>query len=112
MTLKLRYKPVDAAAEQGTSRKVVKHVPVGAADFDKASEATRFSSSVAALGMILRGSPHKGNATTHWVVETATNASEHDPNDYRKEFIQVATKVGMIQVQDDRIFDQGGNPID
>lgn len=104
LTLKLRYKPVDAKAEQGTSRKVVKHVPANAVTFDKASEATRFTSSVAALGMILRGSPHKGQATSHWVVETAQGAKAHDPNGYRHEFIQLATQVGLLEAERDNAF--------
>jgi len=101
LTLKLRYKPVDAEAEQGTSRKVVKHVPAEAVEFEKASESTRFASSVAAMGMILRGSPHKGNANTFWVVETAKGASERDPNGYRAEFVRLATQAGLLEMQRD-----------
>ena len=104
LTLKLRYKPVDAKAEQGTSRKVVKHVPANAVAFEKASEATRFTSSVAAMGMILRGSKHRGQATSHWVVETAQAAKAHDPNGYRNEFIQLATQVGLLEAQRDNAF--------
>lgn len=104
LTLKLRYKPVDTAATQGTSRKVVKHVPANAVAFDQASEATRFTSSVAALGMILRGSPHKGQATSHWAVETAQGAKAHDPNGYRNEFIQLATQVGLLEAARDNAF--------
>ena len=104
LTLKLRYKPVDAKAEQGTSRKVVKHVPAQAVEFDQASEATRFASSVAAMGMILRGSPHKGAATTQWVIDTAQNATGHDPRAYREEFVRMATQVDIIQTQRDNAF--------
>ncbi|MEM9347955.1 MAG: von Willebrand factor type A domain-containing protein [Planctomycetota bacterium] len=104
LTLKLRYKPVDAAAEQGTSRKVVKHVPAEAVEFAKASEATRFTASVAAMGMILRGSPHKGDATTRWVVDTAEAAKENDPNGYRDEFVRIATQIGILEMQRDEAF--------
>jgi len=99
LTLKLRYKPVDAAAEQGTSRKVVKHVPAEAVAYEKASEATRFASSVAAMGMILRGSPYRGTATSQWVAETVVNAKAHDPNGYRDEFFKLATQVGILETQ-------------
>ncbi|MEM6505324.1 MAG: von Willebrand factor type A domain-containing protein [Planctomycetota bacterium] len=104
LTVKLRYKPVDAAAEQGTSRKVVKHVPAEAVGFAKASEATRFTASVAAMGMILRGSPHKGDATTRWVVDTAQAAKENDPNGYRDEFVRIATQAGLLEMQRDEAF--------
>jgi Ca-activated chloride channel family protein len=107
LTLKLRYKPVDAKAEEGTSRKIVKHVPAKAVAFDKASETTRFASSVAAMGMILRGSPHKGEATTRWVVETAQAASEHDPNGYRDEFIRLATQAGLLEMEREDAFRPG-----
>jgi len=99
LTLKLRYKPVDAEAEQGTSRKVVKHVPAEAVEFEKASESTRFASSVAAMGMILRGSPYRGTANTQWVAETVVNAKTHDPNGYRDEFFKLATQVGILETQ-------------
>ena len=70
LMLKLRYKPVDAAAMQGTSRRVVVHVPVGSVPFGQASETTRFSAAVAAFGMVLRGSQHRGDVDLTWIVAT------------------------------------------
>lgn len=97
MTLKLRFKPVDAAAEAGTSRKVVTHVPAQAVEFEKASEPTRFAASVAAMGMLLRGSPYSGAASEPWVIETAEKAAEFDPDGLRKQFIEMAQRVQAIQ---------------
>jgi len=96
LMLKLRYKPVDAAAEQGTSRRVVLHVPADSVPFNEASETTRFAAAVAALGMNLRRSPHRGTADLRWVVATADAARQHDPHGYREQFIDVAERARQI----------------
>ncbi|MGB0768857.1 MAG: YfbK domain-containing protein, partial [Phycisphaeraceae bacterium] len=74
--------------------------------FAEASEATRFASSVAAMGMILRGSPHKGTATTKWVALTAEDAKTFDPHGYRDEFFRLATRVGAIEAKNKEAFGQ------
>ncbi|XAL98592.1 von Willebrand factor type A domain-containing protein [Phycisphaeraceae bacterium D3-23] len=96
LTVALRFKPVDAAATQGTSRRIAVHVPAGRVAFDAASEDTRFAAAVAALGMTLRGSPHRGTADLAWVVATADAAREHDPHGHRAEFISVAEQARRI----------------
>lgn len=96
LMLKLRYKPVDAAAEQGTSRRVTLAVPAQSVPFDQASETTRFAAAVAALGMNLRRSPHRGTADLRWVVATADAARQHDPHGYREQFIDVAERARQI----------------
>jgi len=98
LTVKLRYKPVDAAAEAGTSRKIVKHVPAASVPFDQASEPTRFASSVAAMGMLLRGSPHSGKATAQWVRDTAGDAKTFDPTGLRHQFTEMVDKA--IEIRD------------
>jgi len=97
LTLKIRYKPVDAAAEEGTSRLVERHVPAAAVAFDEASEPTRFAASVAAMGMVLRGSPYRGTANTQWVIDTARASRSYDPNGLRDQFVQLATRAQRIE---------------
>ena len=57
-----------------------------------ASQASRdftWSAAVAAFGMVLRDSPHKGNATLAAVAELARSARGPDPAGYRAEFLQL-----------------------
>ncbi|MBL7974118.1 MAG: von Willebrand factor type A domain-containing protein [Candidatus Kapabacteria bacterium] len=61
--------------------------------FASASEDTRFASSVAALGLILRDSKYKGTATKADVQKWATAARTFDPNNYRSDFISLLAKV-------------------
>ncbi|MEM9416533.1 MAG: von Willebrand factor type A domain-containing protein [Planctomycetota bacterium] len=96
MTVALRYKPVDAAATQGTSRRIAVHVPAQSVPFAEASEPTRFAAAVAALGMTLRGSAHRGSADLSWVIATADAAREHDPHGHRAEFIDVAEQARKL----------------
>jgi len=93
LAVRLRYKPVDAPAEDGTSRLI--QTPVFAQDavpFMQADEPTRFAASVAGFGMLLRSSPHAGDATLDWVLETAKQAKTHDPGQRRDEFLKLVTK--------------------
>ena len=48
-----------------------------------------FAAAVAAFGMILRDSPHKGTATFDGVVELAQEGLGPDPSGYRKEFVEM-----------------------
>ena len=54
-----------------------------------ATENTRFAASVAGFGMLLKESKYKGNLTKQMVLTLGTNATTYDPNNYRKEFIQL-----------------------
>lgn len=54
-----------------------------------ASENYRFSAAVAAWGMLLRNSEHKGNATYEMVYELGKNARGADGFGYRKEFLEL-----------------------
>ena len=48
-----------------------------------------WSAAVAAFGMLLRDSPHKGNATFAAVKELAQSSRGDDPHGYRAEFLQL-----------------------
>lgn len=82
--VKVRYKaPTDDA-----SRKLTTIVRTNTVDTD----ATRFASAVAAFGLILRGSKHKGDATYDLVRRLATDALGRDPNGDRHEFVRLVDR--------------------
>jgi Ca-activated chloride channel family protein len=61
-------------------------------DYSQGSDDIRFAAAVAAFGMILRNSPHLGNATLEAVVELAESALGEDPEGRRAEFVTVVRK--------------------
>src|SRR5687768_10409193 len=60
--------------------------------FRNASSDFRFAASVAAFGMVLKDSPHRGEATLGWVLDTATASQGQDRGGYRGEFISLVQK--------------------
>ena len=96
MVVNLRYKPVDAPAEQGTSRLIQTSVGLQAVPFNDASEDTRFAAAVAGFGMVLRNSPHRGDASMQWVIDTAGSALTHDPHGYRAGFVSLAEQAATL----------------
>jgi len=94
LTLKLRYKEPD-----GTTSKLIQ-VPVSdrGTGWAQASRDFKFASAVAALGMILRDSPYKGNATLGSVLELAEAGRGEDKQGYRVEFIElVGAARGLVE---------------
>lgn len=89
LTLKLRYKDPD-----GSTSKLIQ-VPVSdrGTSWAQASRDFKFASGVAALGMILRDSPYKGNATLGSVLELAEAGKGEDRQGYRAEFIELVRTV-------------------
>jgi Ca-activated chloride channel homolog len=85
MTVKLRYK--EPNADQS------KLISVSLADsqtkLDSASADFRFSSAVAAFGMLLRDSKYKADASYNQVLDLARNSIGTDPQGYRSEFVQL-----------------------
>lgn len=55
----------------------------------QAGDDFRFAASVAAFGMLLRGSPHAGDATWREVLELAQASLGADPGGYRAEFLEL-----------------------
>jgi Ca-activated chloride channel family protein len=92
MTVKLRYKRPDEDNSSLTSLVV----PNKVRSFDATSDNFRFSSSVAAFGMILRDSEFKGNSSYPMVLKLAGNAKGKDPNGYRAEFINLVSAAQLI----------------
>jgi Ca-activated chloride channel family protein len=85
LTLKLRYKNPDAE----TSTLMTMPLAKSDARFSAASRDFQFAASVAAFGMILRGSQFKGDATLEAVQEIAESARGADRNGYRAEFVEL-----------------------
>lgn len=84
--LRLRYK-----APQGTeSRLLTQPLEDAASSFEELSTDTRFAASVAAYGMLLRGSRYAGSARWRDVIAWAAAAQGEDPGGYRAEFHSLA----------------------
>jgi len=94
LTLKLRYKEPDAE----TSKLLQFPVSDSGTGWAQASRDFKFASAVAALGMILRDSPYKGNATVGSVLELAAAGKGEDKQGYRAEFIELVRMVrGLVE---------------
>ncbi|HEX9564650.1 MAG TPA: von Willebrand factor type A domain-containing protein [Gemmatimonadaceae bacterium] len=87
MYIKLRYKLPDARTSRWFDHTVL------ATERRRASDDFRFAASVAAFGMILRDSEHRGTATIDNVIEMARGALGEDPGGYRAEFVRMAEAV-------------------
>ena len=61
-----------------------------------ASENLRFASAVAAFGMLLRDSAHKGTATFEMVDVLARSALSADNAGYRAEFVALAARAQQL----------------
>jgi Ca-activated chloride channel homolog len=95
LTLKLRYKDPDEELSRLLSQPVLDATtPITAA-----SENLRFAASVAELGLLLRESPHKGNASYDQVAEIASNALGGDPEGHRAEFLQLVNAASRLGTQ-------------
>jgi Ca-activated chloride channel family protein len=89
LTVRLRYKHPDADASESLN------VPVRDPGVDDVADAEpsndfRFAAAVAAFGLVLRDSEHKGDATLEMVLDLARNARGDDPHGYRSEFLRLA----------------------
>ncbi len=93
LTLKIRSKPPD----QAESRLLEFTHSGSAAGFKEASPDFRFASAVAAFGMILRDSPHRGTATLERVLGWASDSTGDDPHGHRGEFFQLVRKAMVLE---------------
>jgi len=90
LTVSLRYKSPD-----GSTSKLIE-VPVNDSrkSFEASSPDFQFAASVAAFGMILRDSPHKGTATAGMVIDIASRYSGQDAS--RSEFVELGRKASVL----------------
>lgn len=92
MTVKFRYKKPD----ENKSKLIIHTLEKSKVQsIEKASENLKFSSAVAAFGMLLRDSKFKGNASFEAVIQRAKAGKGIDLEDYRAEFIRM-TKVAAL----------------
>jgi Ca-activated chloride channel family protein len=90
--VKMRHKKPDS--DTSTYRELpVVDTGKGYAD---ASEDFRFAAAVASFAMLLRDSPHKGNATFAAVLELADAARSFDPSGYRAEFLDLVRRAQAL----------------
>jgi Ca-activated chloride channel family protein len=85
LTMKIRYKEPD----QGKSVVSEFSANDSGRKFSEGTQDYRFAAAVAAFGMVLRDSPHKGSATLDAALEWAKQAKGPDRNGYREEFIRL-----------------------
>ena len=84
-TLKLRYK--EPGGEQSRSMSLA--VADSRRAFAEASEDFRFAAAVAAFGLVLRSSPHKGDADLAAIEAWAAASRGADEHGYRAEFVRL-----------------------
>ncbi len=92
LTVKLRYKEPDG----DTSKLLSMAVKDKANTVEKASQDFRFASAVAAFGMLLRDSPHKGNITYEEVIRLALSAKGNDEYGYRAECVSLMRNAASL----------------
>ena len=91
-TIKLRYKQPDG----DKSRLIERSVDNRVIPWQRVSRDFRFAAAVAAFGMILRGSEHRGSATLELVRELATEGRGRDVHGYRGEFIDLVERAQVV----------------
>jgi Ca-activated chloride channel family protein len=92
VTVKLRFKQPDGA----TSSKFEVPTIDSGKTYSETSVDFRFAASVAAFGMILRSSPHKGNATLEQVVSLAEASLGEDPGGHRRAFVELVRAAAKL----------------
>lgn len=92
LTVKLRFKQPDGAT---SSKLEFATVDTGKTYLD-ASADFRFAAAVAAYGMILRSSPHKGNATMGQVISLAEKSLGEDPGGHRQAFLELVRATAKL----------------
>ena len=92
LTLKLRYKAPD-----GDTSKLLEFPLTDAGEtWEKSTHDFRFAAAVASYGMLLRDSPHKGQATWNSTLELASEGKGEDASGYRGEFMALIEKAKAL----------------
>ena len=93
--VKIRYKAPDGDTSRLLERPVLDRATAPSADLG-------FAASVAAFGMILRDSEHKGAATLDDVLRLAEQHQGPDREGYRAEFIRMVERYSRMEVAEAR----------
>jgi Ca-activated chloride channel family protein len=92
LTLKLRYKDPDSE----TSKLMTQPLLDAHGDIATASDNLRFAASVAELGMLLRDSKYKGDASYDEVRQLAQKSLGRDVEGYRADFLSMITAAARL----------------
>ena len=93
LTVKLRYKQPNSHKSSKMEVAVIdKDTPI-----KKSSENFRFSAAVAGFGMLLQNSDYKNDFTFDNVIDLAKQATNYDPEGYRKEFIRLVESAALLK---------------
>jgi Ca-activated chloride channel family protein len=95
LTVKLRFKRPNSDVSELMSVPVANRTVAA----NQTSESFRFSSAVAAFGMTLRQSEHKGAANFPLAKQLATRSLGQDPHGYRREFISLIDAASRLSPQ-------------
>lgn len=90
--VRVRYQPPTG----GRSQLLTTPVQDSGATFDEGPEALRFSAAVASFGMLLRSSPHAGDASLPRVRAWALEALGEDPGGLRNAFVALVDRAIQI----------------
>jgi Ca-activated chloride channel family protein len=93
VTVKLRHKKPDGETSELTERSFTDN----GAKFENAAPDLKFAAAVAEFGMLLRGSPYKGNGTMGAVIKWAQEGKGRDTAGYRTGFIELARKAQTLK---------------
>jgi secreted protein with Ig-like and vWFA domain len=93
LTVKLRWKKPEA----DTSTLLEVPLEDKGGGFDAAPTDLRFAAAVAAFGMLLRESEHKGTATLSFVAEIAGSGLGRDAGGYRAEFLDLVRQAEALR---------------
>ena len=99
MTVKLRYKQPDGGAS-ALMQVAIEDQP---RKLSNAPKGFQFAAAVAAFGMILRDSKHKGDYTLDAVTELAQPAVGADKQGYRREFLTLIRKARAAKRRSQRV---------
>lgn len=95
--LKIRYKQPDSDTSELISRSIT--IADEVSDVQSAPQASRFASSVAAFGQLLRGGQYTGEYAYDDVIKLANSAKGEDEFGYRAEFINLVRLAKSIAGQ-------------
>ncbi len=106
MTVKLRYKEPDSDHSQLITNEVNRRWM----QWGSVSDNFQFASAVAEFGLLLRKSPHKGNASYANILNRASAAVGNDPHGYRQEFMGLVQTAQRLDYQNG-YYDNPDEPI-
>jgi len=92
LTLRLRYKEPEA----GASKELEFSVADGGQSLEDASGDFHFAEAVAAFGLLLGNSEHKGQTGDEMLLELDPSGREDDASGHREEFIRLAKTAAAL----------------